>query len=160
MQKANKLLVMKVNCVLIYPPVDGIQSPVSIRHIPIELNIGCHKWQTNTAMRHGFCELVFAGAGNHPGLYDGGPNYYGFDSGDAGINNVHGQWEVATARSMSVGDMLNIDPNGINEFWLCDSVGFVLLTEEQAWSWLNYPREFCCDSIALMNWKKRNGMES
>ena len=68
---------MKVNCVLIYPPVYGIQSPVSIRHIPIELNIGCHKWQTNTAMRHGFCELVFAGAGNHPGLYDGGPNYYG-----------------------------------------------------------------------------------
>jgi len=148
---------MKVKCFLTYPKVTrhfpGLSDPQ--RCIPIELNIMCDAWKQNTAMRQGFCELIFAGAGNHPGLWDGYEGYP-FDSGDAGINNVHRQWAAAPQlRSMSVGDLINIDPPGLDEWWLCDSVGWILLTAEQAKSWLEYPRKYGCDSFELKEWMEK-----
>lgn len=148
---------MKVNCVLVYPKLDNFEAPLawrSTRSIPIELNIGCPDWETNTAMRHGFCELIFAGAGNHPGLWDGVEGHP-FESGDRGIDNVHRQWALARTRSASVGDLVNIDPDGLNEWWVCDSVGWVLLTPEQAESWLEYPRQYGCCSFELSEWMEK-----
>lgn len=145
---------MKVDCVLVYPKLDIFEAPPawrSTRSIPIELNIGCPDWQHNTAMRHGFCELIFAGAGNHPGLWDGDPDHE-FDAGDRGINNVHRQWAAARTRSASVGDLINIDPQGLNEWWVCDTCGWTLLTPDQAAQWLIYPRQYGCSSIELNKW--------
>ena len=111
-------------------------------------------------MRKGFCDLLFAGCGNHPGLWDGDPDHE-FDAGDQGINNVHRQWAVAPrpiewaaarTRSMSVGDVVCVDPAGLCEFWLCDSFGWILLTTKQAESWLKFPRRYGCCSSELKEW--------
>ena len=146
---ADNISVMKVNCVLVYPAFQHC-AHCAEQHIPIRLNIGCPEWQTNTAMRHGFCELIFAGAGNHPGLWDGDPDHE-FDAGDRGINNVHRQWAEARTRSASVGDLVNIDPAGLNEWWVCDVCGWTLLTTVQAKNWLEYPRQ-SCSSFELNKW--------
>ena len=144
---------MKVHIDLIYPAVNRTQPHPSFseKRIPIVLNIGCNSWQENTAMRQGFCNTIFAGAGNHPGNDDG---QFGapFDAGDPGINNVHGQWVKYRTRSMSVGDVVCIDPDGAREFWICDSVGWDLLTEEQANSWLKFPRSYGCCSFEVNDW--------
>ena len=121
------------------------------RRYPVSLNIGCDTWQTNTAMRYGFCELLFAGCGNHPGLWDGDPNHE-FDAGDKGINNVHRQWAEAKVRSMSVGDVVLIDWGGMNEYWVCDSCGWILLTPEQFESWRTFPRQYIGLSLDLNKW--------
>jgi hypothetical protein len=144
---------MKVNFRLVYPSVsNGIHSSPQ-RTIEGHLNIGCGgTWKTNTAMRHGFCELIFAGAGNHPGNEQDQMNGFEFDSGDRGINNVHRQWARAKVRSMSVGDLINLDPDGMNEWWICNSIGFVLLTAEQTQAWLSYPRAYGCCSFELNKW--------
>jgi hypothetical protein len=141
---------------LIYPRVDRVPSVHSEKQRVIDghLNIGCSSWKTNTAMRKGFCDLLFAGCGNHPGLWDGVEGHP-FDSGDQGINNVHRQWAVARTRSMSVGDVVCIDPAGLCEFWLCDSVGWVLLNSEQVKSWLQFPRKYGCCSFELSQWLKK-----
>ena len=151
---------MKVKLFVHYPAVSRqFPDPSEDEHLmPVELNIGCSTWQENTAMRHGFCNLVYDGFGNHPGLYDGMEGQP-FDAGDQGINNVHRQWATYKTRSMSIGDIVNIDPNGLNEYWLCDSVGFTLLTEEQANSWLNYPRQYGCCSFELRQWKRANNLD-
>lgn len=150
-------MTMQVQCYLIYPAVkrELPENSDIEKYIPIELNIGCDTWKTNTAMRKGFCELVFAGAGNHPGNESDQMAGYEFDSGDKGINNVHRQWALARTRSMSVGDILKIDIGEQDEYWLCDSVGFVLLTPDQAGSWLNYPRKYGCCSFELNQWLKK-----
>ncbi len=151
---------MKVDLSVTYPKVTRQWPDPSEAEtvFPIELNIGCPCWQENTAMRHGFCELLFAGCGNHPGL-DDGIEGAPFDSGDRGINNVHRQWAPVKTRSMCIGDLINIDPNGLDEFWLCDSAGFVLLTQEQAVSWLDFPRQYGCQGFEVREWKKANGLD-
>jgi len=138
---------------LIYPAVSRVPASNSDKQRVIDghLTIGCASWHSNTAMRKGFCDLIFAGAGNHPGLWDGDTEHE-FDAGDKGINKVHQRWQESKVRSMSVGDMVNLDPAGLNEFWICDSVGWVLLTPEQATSWLEFPREYGCCGFELSQW--------
>lgn len=142
---------MKVELEVIYPAVNRTWPNPSDteRRYPVVLNVGCSTWKTNTAMRHGFCELLFAGCGNDPGLCDGIEGQP-FDAGDRGINNVHHHWIQANVRSMSVGDIVWIKT--LNEFWACDSCGWVLLTPEQTASWLQYPRQYGCSSLELSEW--------
>ena len=154
---------MKVQFDLIYPSVNRQfpQPSDSEKHIPIVLNMGCELWKTNTAMRQGFCNLIFAGAGNHPGNdYD---RQFGaeFDAGDPGINNVHRQWAKAgRMRSMSVGDIVRIDPDNFNEYWVCDSLGWTLLSETEATDWLNFPRNYGCCGFELTEWMENNSRHS
>ena len=132
---------MKVNYVIVLPAVQRQwPSPSdSERYIANHLNIGCNTWQTNTAMRKGFCERIFAGAGNHPGTQAEGGT---FD-----------WWRGERARSMSVGDLIHLDPKGLNEWWVCDSIGFILMTESQALAWLAWPgRKYGCCSFELSEW--------
>jgi hypothetical protein len=126
---------------LIYPRVDRVPSAYSEKQRVIDghLNIGCDSWKTNTAMRKGFCDTIFAGAGNHPHLKSEGGQQFDW-------------WRTAKARSMSVGDVVNIDPAGLNEFWICESCGWILLTAEQATSWLEFPRKYGCDMFELREW--------
>jgi len=154
---------MKVDFEVIYPGVKrSFPNPSATWHLEkrfsVVLNIGCSGWKTNTAIRQGFCELLFNGFGNHPGLSDSvGYDPQGwqppFDSGDPGINNVHSQWAPLKTRSMSVGDLVVIKE--INETWLCDNCGWVLLTPEQVKSWLEYPRQYGCCSFEVSDWMKK-----
>jgi hypothetical protein len=141
---------MKVDYLIIYPAVSRSFPSQDQRNFSGELNVGCTSWQANTAMRHGMCELLFAGCGNHPGN-DLGPDFQ-FDSGDQGINNVHRQWETYKTRSMSIGDVICLDPNGLEEWWICDTCGFTLLTDEQVTSWLTFTRQYGCSFIELNDW--------
>ncbi len=126
---------------LILPRVDRVPSVYAEKQRVIDghLSVGCDTWKTNTAMRKAFCDTIFAGAGNHPYLKSEGGQCFDW-------------WRTVKARSMSVGDVVNLDPAGLNEFWICDSVGWVLLTTEQAESWLNFPREYGCDMFELKKW--------
>jgi hypothetical protein len=144
----------KIQITVVYPKVDrNFPDPSAAeQRFPIELNVGCDNWQNSAAIRNSFCELLFAGAGNAPSLYEAQSPFTPFDSGDSGINNVHRQWATQHTRSMSVGDLIVIDPNGLNEWWLCDVVGFTLLTAEQVKSWLDYPRKYGCCSFELKKW--------
>lgn len=147
---------MKVQCVVILPGLDRADVPAqyrSQRNIPVELNVGCEYWQSEASFREGLCDLLFAGFGNHPGLWDGFEEHR-FDSGDEGINNVHRQWELAKTRSMSVGDVVVIDPDGLNEHWICEGCGWNRLTPEQAKSWLDYPRQYGCCGFEISAWRK------
>jgi len=152
---------MKVELEVLYPAVNRAWPNPSDaeRRFSVVLDVGCSDWKTNTAMRHGFCELLFAGCGNHPGLNDmvhyesHDPNFRpAFMSGDKGIDNVHNQWAPVKTRSMSVGDVVLIKE--LNEAWVCDNCGWVLLTPEQVQSWLNYPRQYGCSSFELSDWMK------
>jgi hypothetical protein len=145
---------MKVDFEVIYPGVErSFPNPSALeKRFPVVLNIGCSGWKTNTTIRQGFCELLFNGFGNHPGNFDGIPGQP-FDSGDPGINNVHSQWAPLKTRSMSVGDLVVIKE--INETWLCDNCGWVLLTPEQVKSWLEYPRQYGCCSFEVSDWMKK-----
>ena len=150
---------MKVELEVLYPAVNRAWPNPSDteRRFPVVLDVGCSTWKTNAAMRSGFCDLLFAGCGNHPGLYDNVPGIP-FDSGDPGINKVHNQWAANQTRSMSVGDVVIIKE--LNEAWVCDFCGWVLLTPEQFESWLKYPRKYWCCSFELSEWmKQETGIE-
>jgi len=122
-----------------------------------EMTIGYETWKTSATIRKGFCEMIFAGCGNHPGLHDGQLDM-AFDAGDPGVNSVHHQWKEARIRSMSVGDLIHLDPAGLNEWWMCDAFGFVVLTKEEVDSWLAYPRQYGCCSFEVRKWKKANNL--
>lgn len=149
----------KVQYTVVYPKVERKFPDPSDpeRQFSGEANIGCDTWKSSAAMRHGFCEMIFAGAGNHPGIHDGEIGMP-FDSGDPGVNRVHGYWASARVRSMSIGDLINIDPKGLNEWWLCDSCGFVILSEDEVVSWLDFPREYGCCGFEVRKWKKANNL--
>lgn len=149
---------MKVITSVIYPEVFGE------RHVPetrffINLNIGCESWKTDEEMQKGLCDLLFAGCGNHPGNEWEREWNLGFtpafDSGDPGINNVHHQWETQKTRSMSVGDMVLIDPKGIAQWFICDSIGWLPVSTKEATSWMIHRRQYGCCSFELNEWKKR-----
>jgi len=150
----------KVEYLVVYPRVDRPDNCYvdPERTIRGNLNICCDSWKTNTAIRMGFCDLIYAGFGNHPGLHDGNPNMP-FDSGDAGVNHAHDFWAKARIRSMSIGDLICIDPHGMSEWWLCDNVGFVILSDDEVTSWLNFPRKYGCDMFEVKQWMKEEGLD-
>ena len=143
---------MKVELEVVYPAVNRAWPNPSDpeRRFLVVLDVGNSTWKTSSARRHHFCSLLFAGCGNHPGLFDGIEPVQPFDSGDRVINNVHNQWATQRTRSMSVGDLVVIKE--LNETWLCDNVGWVLLIPEQAESWLKHPRKYGCCSFELSEW--------
>lgn len=150
---------MKVDYQIVYP-ASGAEFPS--RPIPQKvmegyLVVGCSEWMTNETFRRGFCDLIFAGCGNHPGNEPDQSFGAEYDSGDPGINRVHRQWEPYRTRSMSVGDLVRIV--AINEWWLCDVIGWVKLTKEQADSWRSFPRQFAFGGGELRHWKNQNGLE-
>ena len=147
---------MKINYAVIYPNVKR-QAPNPSddeRMIVGAMEVGCETWKTSAGMRHAMCETLFAGFGNHPGNEHDQMMMEGieWDSGDPGVNRAHSYWQGAHVRSMSVGDLINIDPAGLNEYWICCSCGFTLLFPEQADAWLNYPRHFGCCGFELNKW--------
>lgn len=127
----------KVEFAVVYPKVErkspnpSDQEQIFTNH----LNIGCEGWKTSPAMRQGFCDRIFAGM-------------------NAGSQSEFPWFLKTRVRSMSVGDLVNIDPDGLNEWWVCDSCGWAILTDEQVDSWLAYPRQYGCCSFELADWMK------
>ncbi len=77
----------------------------------------------------------------------------------AGMNGGSGAefpWFLgAQARSMSVGDVvkLELDVKIDDEWFICDSFGWLPVTPVQAQSWLDFPRKYGCCSFELSKWK-------
>lgn len=142
---------MKVELEVLYPAVNRPWPNPSDteRRFPVVLDVGCSTWKTNTARRQGFCDFLFAGCGNDPGLFDGVVGQP-FNAVDQRYVNIHKQWATQRTRSMSVGDVVIIKE--LNEAWVCDSCGWALLTPEQVESWLKYPRKYGCCFLELSDW--------
>lgn len=149
---------MKVTTSVIYPEVFG-ERYTPERRFTIDLNIKCEAWRADVKMQKGLCEMLFAGCGNHPGNeweMEWNPGFTPkFDSGDNGINNVHYQWEKQETRSMSVGDLVLIDPRGIAQWFVCDSAGWLPLSTKEATSWMMHRRKYGGCSFELNEWKNR-----
>lgn len=155
---------MKVETIVIYPPTFGAQYRIPACQFSVDLNIGCSTWQEEESygtdeIRKGFCDLLFAGCGNHPGDEAAEIEFGEFDSGDPGINRVHEQWAKQRIRSMSVGDVVVIDPHRNPSYFICDASGWLNVSSYQAISWLLYPRQYFGASHELREWKADNGLE-
>lgn len=108
--------------------------------------------------REEVCDILFAGFGNHPGNeMDMGRPGYRFTTGNPSIDSAHLRWQMARARSMSVGDVVNFENS--NLYYICDSSGWYIVNKELATSWLKFPRQYGCCSFELRQWKQANGLK-
>lgn len=146
---------MKIEITVVYPEVKR-QPPnpsEDEQHYSYDMNTGCKVWREQSDLRERLCDFLFAGCGKFPGLFDGLEGQP-FDAGDPVIDEIHNQWAQFKTRSMSVGDLICIDPTGLNEWWMCANVGWSKLTGEQVRSWLDYPRQYGCCSFEINEWLK------